>query len=239
LSNLLVGLGPFVLLGAFGLVDGRWWRDEKRSLLGAWAIALPIMLYLPLSLSRRMVGGAQYALALPAGYWLDSHLLPWLKEVRWRRVILAALAVPLALVLVSYPLFFGLGAINFVASRPDQLFLSNEETAALAWLERQDDGQIVLSAERTGNHIPAFSNAIPVLGHPIETLAVGQKRADIARFYATGTSPAERQAILTRYGVDYVWWGPAERELGQVALTRMERGRRLFHQGQTEIWQID
>ena len=64
-------------------------------------------------------------------------------------------------------------------------------------------------------------------------------REDVARFYATGTSPTERRAILTHYGVDYVWWGPAERELGQIDLAEIDRSRPLFDKDRTEIWQID
>ena len=239
LLNLLAGMGPLLLMGALGLVSGRWWREKSRLLLVAWTVVLPAMLYLPLSLSRRMAGGAQFALALPAGYWLDQHLLPWLQKVRWRKVIVGPPAALLALILISYPLLFGLGAINFVSSRPDKLFLPTDEMAALTWLAGQGDGRIVLSAEQTGNHIPAFSSATPVLGHPIETLAVDEKRADVARFYATGTSPAERQAILARYEVDTVWWGPAERELGRFSPVEMDRSRQLFRKGQVEIWQID
>jgi hypothetical protein len=186
-----------------------------------------------------MVGGVQLVLALAAGYWVDQHLLLRARENPWRRPFEGIATALIALVLVSYPLLFGLGAMGFVASRPEALFLSAEERTALAWLAEQPEGEIVLSAERTGNHIPAFSNAIPVLGHPIETLAVERKRAEVARFFASGTPPAERQAMLAKYGVNYIWWGPRERELGEISLAEIEGGTRRFRDGRTEIWQID
>jgi hypothetical protein len=239
LLNLLAGMGPLLLMGASGLVSGRWWRDKSRLLLVAWIVVLPAMLYLPLSLSRRMVGGAQFALALPAGYWVDQQLLPWLQKVRWRKVIVGPLVALLALILISYPLLFGLGAINFVASRPDELFLSTDEMAALTWLAEQGDGRTVLSAEQTGNHIPAFSSATPVLGHPIETLSIEQKRADVAQFYASGTSPAGRQAILARYEVDFIWWGPAEWSLGDASPAGMPGFQLAFQQENVQIWSAE
>jgi len=236
LVNLLAGIGPLLLPGLLGVISGRWWQDEKRLLLVAWAVALPIMLYLPLSLNRRLVGGAHFALTLPAGYWLDKQLLPWLQGAQWRRVIVGPLTALAALILISYPLLFSLGAAGFVASRPDQLFLSANERDALAWLAEHGEGAIILSAEQTGNHIPAFSNATPVLGHPIETLSVEQKRADVARFYTTDASPAERQATLAHYGVNYVWFGPAERALGSFDPAGVDGIQLVFQQEQEQIW---
>jgi hypothetical protein len=238
LHKLAAGMGPFFILGSAGLISRGWWRDDRRLLIVAWITALPVMLYLPLSLSRRLVAGAQIALALPAGAWIDAHLLPWMKGRSWRRTLFSPLAGVVALVLFSYPVLFGLGAIGHVASQPDELFLSSDEIAALEWLDEQGSRGIVLSAEQTGNHIPAYSNATPVLGHPIETLAVDQKRADVAKFYAAYSTVDERMAILSRYSVDYIWWGPAEKAPVGFNLDKIPRLQHQFQFGEVEIWQV-
>ncbi len=88
-----------------------------------------------------------------------------------------------------------------------------------------------LQARTTGNCIPALANAIPVLDHPIQTLAMERKRADVARFYVAGTDPAEPQAIPTQYGVDHIW-GPAEWALGEFDTTGLPIA---FQQGKVRL----
>jgi len=235
LVNLLAGIGLFLIPGVIGIFYGRWWRDEMRLMLFSWVLILPIMLYLPLSLNRRLIGGALFALVVPAGYWLDQHLLPWLAQARQRRVASFAFTV-VVLVFISYPLLFGLGAISFVASRPDTLFLAADELTALDWLALQDDQQIVLSAEQTGNRIPAFTSAIPVLGHAVETLSIKQTRADVSDFYDSKSSSVEQQTILAKYDADLIWWGPAEREIGNRESLNLQGVELLFEHGEIQIW---
>lgn len=235
-TDLMAGLGLFLLVGVLGIVTGRWWQDETRLFLTAWMVALPILLYLPLSLNRRLIGGAQFALAILAGYWLDQHLLPWLKNSRRRLAIAIPLLTSLALILFSYPFLFGVGGISFVASRPDELFIASEEIAAMNWLAEKGARPVVISAEETGSHLPAFSNAIPVLGHPIETLSIAKKRSDVARFFAVGTLAADRQAILSEYNIDLIWWGPNEHSLGEFSPAELPGCRLAFHQGNIQVW---
>jgi hypothetical protein len=248
LPNLLAGLGLLFVPATLGVADWpaasamprrTWWRNRDRLLLTSWLLLLPILLYLPLSLNRRLVGGAQFSMAIVAGYWIDHNLMPWLSTLPWKRLAAAPILALATAGLTSYPILFGLSAASFVSTRPDSLFISPDELAALEWLGDQDGQPIVLADERAGNHIPAFSDAIPVLGHPIETLAVARKRSDIERFYSAGTSTADREALLELYGVDLVWWGPIEQaangseqigeniifEQGAIKLSTTPRGR--------------
>ncbi len=231
--NVLAGIGPFLLPAALGVLAGRWWRDEVRLPLVAWWAALPVMLYVPLSLSRRLIGGAQLAMAVPAGFWLDRHLFPWLAQARRRRLAAAPVLAVLSLLLISYPLLFGLGAAAYVREHPPSLFFWDSTLAALDWLAAQPGHPVVLAAEQTGNWIPAFSSAVPVLGHPIETLEADQKRANVARFYTAG-----QPDILATYGVDLIWWGPAERELGNWDPANLPGAQLAFQQGEVQVWQL-
>ena len=238
LLNLLAGIGLFMIPGLIGLWNGRWWQDERQLMLVAWVVVLPIMLYLPLSLNRRLIGGALFALAIPAGHWIDERVLPWLGQKNSRRILVGALASGFALVLISYPLLFGLGAIGFVSTQPDSRFLSADEVAALDWLAMQEDGHIVLSAEQTGNRIPAFSSAIPVLGHAVETLNIEKTRVDVDRFYAADTQPSVRKAILAEYAVDLIWWGPQERDLSGTHQLVIPDTQLVYEQDSIQVWSV-
>ena len=245
LPNLLAGIGLLLLpttLGIAGWPANRslshrpWWRNRDRLVLTAWLAAVPILLHIPLSLNRRLIGGAQIAMAIVAGYWIDRHLLPWLAARPRCRVGVAPILMSAAMLLVSYPLLFGASAASFVATRPASLFLSGDELVALKWLAEQNGQPVVLASETTGNRIPAFSNAIPVLGHPIETLAVEKRRMDVSRFFATGTDTAERSTILDEYHVDLIWWGENELRLGDFSPADEPGMKQVFNSASIEIW---
>jgi uncharacterized membrane protein len=57
-------------------------------------------------------------------------------------------------------------------------------------------------------------NARVLAGHDLEAMDAEEKKALIDRFFDAATDDAWRRQFLTRYGVDYVFWGPAERRLG-------------------------
>ena len=236
LSNVLAGLGLFLLPAVFGVVSGRWWRDERRLLLVAWVLVLPVLLAAPLALQRRLVGGATVAMALPAASWLNRELRHWLTSSR-QRELLGTLALGLyALLWVSYPMLFSLSATGYVANRPATLFINGSEWAALDWLEENAAGQVVLSSEESGARIPAYSDARPVLGHPVETLEVERKRADVAAFYDLTTDPETRRALLDEYGVDIIWLGPAERALGGIDPAALPGWQPVFSRGCVQLW---
>jgi hypothetical protein len=230
LPNLLTGIGLLLVpavLGMMGRPHDRsisriaWFQSRDRLLVTSWLLVLPLLLYLPLSLNRRLIGGAQFAMALVAGYWIDRHLIPWLSALAVRRTAAGPVLVLAAMLLFSYPFLFGLGATSLVSSRPESLFLSADESAALEWLADRGGRPIVLADETTGNHIPAYSDAIPVLGHPIETLAYEQKRSAIEQFFGPGADWNARKAILKQYGVDLVWWKSARQAVSGTGLTEM------------------
>ncbi len=47
-----------------------------------------------------------------------------------------------------------------------------------------------------------------------ESVRADEKKALVARFFDAATGDDWREQLLAQYGVDYVFWGPAERVLG-------------------------
>jgi uncharacterized membrane protein len=87
--------------------------------------------------------------------------------------------------------------------------------AALSWLEsnaQPDD--VVLSSLTIGQYVPAWTGANAFLAHWAETLDFFGKSKDVVRYYAAGTPDADRLTLLRQNGVDFVFSGEPERELG-------------------------
>jgi len=81
------------------------------------------------------------------------------------------------------------------------VYLTNDEAAALRWLETQaTPNDVVLADPRLGNFVPGWTGARTVYGHPMETIDAETKLAEVESFYATGLD----NGILDRYRVTYI-----------------------------------
>jgi len=216
-QNLILSPHPLHYLVAFGLplllvlsaAPGIWRERGAAWVPLAWVAVVPFLVYLPFNLQRRLVEGVQIPLALLAarGALELARRLPRLS----RTVVAAAL---LAVLLPTNLLLVG-GSCLALRARPAPVFRQRAELRALDWLgERAAPGDVVLSAYETGNYLPVRTGARAFVGHGPETVRFEEKRALVARFFDPATASDWRQELLQRYGVDWLFWGPAERALG-------------------------
>jgi len=101
-------------------------------------------------------------------------------------------------------------------SRHDYPFyLHRDDIAALHWLrENSSADDIVLSSLTIGQYVPAVSGNTAFLAHWAQTVSFYDKRDRVIRFFDVITPDEERVETIHAFGVDYVFYGPAERELG-------------------------
>ncbi len=174
----------------------------------AWVLAVPLLLYLPFTLQRRLIAAVQVPLALLAavGLWAWCEGRPALR--RWVPAGYVALASLSIWLLV-------LGNLGPIRQRRPPIFRPGAEVAALTWLNvHAAPGEAVLASFEVGNVIPAQTDLHAFAGHGSETPRSAEKRAWIATFFQPETSDAWRQALLREYGLDYLFYGPVEQALG-------------------------
>jgi hypothetical protein len=193
----LAAYGIPLVLAAFA-VRSAWHEKGLGWLALAWMGVVPVLVYLPFNLQRRLVAGVQVPLSLLAA-WGAVQLGH--SRRRWLAVALLATLLPTSLVLVT-------GSSAW-------MYRDASEIAALDWLAGQvqaDD--VILTAYDTGNYLPVRVGAKVFLGHGLETVEADQKESLVTHFFDAATDDAWRQQLLAQYNVDYVFWGPAERALG-------------------------
>jgi len=214
-QNLILSPHPLHYLAAFGvllalaaLAAPRVWQEKGPGWAAlAWVAIVPLLVYLPFNLQRRLVEGVQVPLSLLAAWGVSGFRLQGFRL----RVVISALLVGLSLtngLLVA-------GNSLALVPRPPPVFRDAEEIAALDWLNgqaRSDD--VVLAAYETGNYLPARVGARVFVGHGPETVRFEEKQALVAQFFNAATNDGWRQTLLAEYGVDWVVWGPAEQALG-------------------------
>jgi hypothetical protein len=204
-AHYLVGFLLLLVPAIWGTLRALRQGEEQWLLPVAWVLAVPILLYLPLSLQRRMIAAVQVPLSLLAAVGLVS----WFRHRRLALVTYLAVASLSTLLLVA-------GSLGPIRQRAAPIYRPGDEVAALEWLAAQaQPDETVLASFQVGNIVPARTDLRVFTGHGPETLDSAEKQASARRFFQTDTDDEWRQALLQEFGIDYVIFGPAERALGE------------------------
>ncbi|MCB9450468.1 MAG: hypothetical protein H6672_03465 [Anaerolineaceae bacterium] len=199
----------YLPLGVLAVVGGRWaWRraaqDGRYALLVAWPLIVPLLVYLPVNVQRRMAE----AVLVPLGI-LAAAGVGMLVRHKWRRGVVIVLLLTLASTLLLWGGMF----LTALSTQPPVAF-PQAEIAAFNWLNAHaQPGEAVLSAFSTGNRIPAYTNLRVYAGHGPETLDATAKTETIRRFFAGELSAADRTTLYDTAHIRTIIYGPAERAL--------------------------
>ncbi|MGW8250825.1 MAG: hypothetical protein ACWGO1_09305, partial [Anaerolineales bacterium] len=218
LWDLLVSFSPLLILAAIGV-----WRlwSEKGSMRTAelqrwlvplvWVVLAIFLLYAPFNLQRRFMVG----LYVPLGV-LSVLAVDWVAgsnagRFRLFSVLLILLVLPTNLVVI-------LTARHGAQQLDSLLYLSREEANAFQWLRKNTTPEaVVLASPRTGLLIPSHTGRRVVYGHPYETVHAKSQHEAVEAFYAGEWSQEQELTFLAENGVDYIFYGPQERAIGERA----------------------
>ena len=197
-ADALLGLGLWVPLAVVGL-----WRVGALGKRPALAMAVWLgvggaLAYIPYALQRRFLGGLFIPMAVLAGAgaaWLLSQMAK-----SWERAL--SLAVLLLFGFTSNALVLA-ALFRAPASADPALYLSNDEVAALRWIDvHTTAADVVLADARLGNAVPGWAGARVVYGHPMETIDATRRRAEVDAYFDGGGD------LPDRYRVAYILGGP-------------------------------
>jgi hypothetical protein len=210
LLDVVIGYGLVLALALLSLVVARPQTLSDGRLLVAWMGVGLLLAFLPFGLQRRMLLGIFFPMAALAGLVLSN-----LAAARgWRRglaVALFVLCLPSNLVIIAATLG---GAI----SREPELVMDSAERTSYEWVADQiPQGSLILAGEVTGNRLPAYADVRVRYGHPFETPDAAAELAWVESIYRSSASTEDVQAELRGRNVDYVYVGPRERSLGDLA----------------------
>jgi hypothetical protein len=227
---------PFAILGGVRIVRRRPW---KGLLLVSWVLALPILAYAPFNMQRRLVDGLWIALIVLALGSLSPSFSPQdqpaaisRRKLRYSFYGLSAVGFIAALILI-------LGGISATLKPAQPLYRHLDQVRAFSQLAQlAAPGEVVLSAHNTGNPMPAFAPVRVVIGITTLTVAYDQVAAQVDSLYQANTPDAQRQVLLKKWGVEYVYWGPDERELGDWDPHQAIYLEKIISTGEHEIFRV-
>jgi hypothetical protein len=228
----VLGFGLTLVFAVVGL--SLTWREAegRYRFLHVWIISVPILLYLPISLQRRFLDGYQAPLAVMAAIGL-VWLVQKSSSPGWRFRVLAVM-----LVLMSFTnVLLVTGALITIDRRPSAVFLQRAEVEAAHWLSQVTEQNVVLSAYETGNYLPTVADVRAFVGHGPETVQADAKIAMLSEFFA-GDDDNFRRQLLRDYEINFLYYGAAERALGDFSPGTAPYLEQVYDNGSVQIFQV-
>ncbi len=185
---------------AIRAVPGLWIRREEPvlQLILIWPVLTAIMVYLPLTVQRRLLEGVIVPLAVLASYGV------------WRLVDYRKLRVAgILLMLTPSSLVLVLGGL-FVAMNPTPpMYIEGALIDTFSVLRAEAEGYpVVISNVDAGSLLPGYAPVLAFQGHRSETLDRAVKEEIVRAFFSGFLTTEESQQLLEISGASYILLTP-------------------------------
>ncbi|MBM2851073.1 MAG: hypothetical protein HW418_4015, partial [Anaerolineales bacterium] len=249
------GYGVLAVFGVGGWRALARRKPELARFVAGWALAVPFLLYAPLTTQRRLIEGFQLPLVALAVLGIAnsvgsarkrgadrsddfSRQLPGAPDAQaaaprqFHALLIIILSVPTSAILLA-------GGIAAARAPAEPLFHPADQLAALDWLSHHaQPGEVVLSSFETGNALPAYTPLVAYIGHGPESVFLAQKLPRVAAFYRRSTDDAGRRRLLADGRIAFVIFGPHERALGDFDPNSVDYLRGRFTSGDYAVYEV-
>lgn len=215
---LIILLGVPLLLAFAGLRKRMFFsRDDREIFLVSWFVVHFGLMYLPLKFQIHMLLGLQIPMMLLAAKYIDEHLIPVLRQ-RGKWVLNIGLVTVFGLSIITSVYIQGWRFV-YLARYEQPHYLTNDEIAALQWLQQRTTGNdVVLADIEFGQFVPVWSDARAYIAHWAGTLDFYTKRDNSRIVLDPATSATQRRQLLDEFQVSYVVM--RDRDGNRAKLTR-------------------
>lgn len=212
-ANFSLSFFPYVIIVIFAIIyffkKFATFAPEKYSLY-AWAIAIPLMLLIPSVISTRFLIGGFTPFVLVSFDYILSEQFKWealfLKISSLTSIALITLELGILLLIVQNQ-----RSMDFAST-----FIPQDVYQAYQWIDTNlPERSYILTEHYNGNYFPRFTNAIPTLGHWCETPHAYDQDQLVRAYFSGDTSLTQLKTL----GVQYIFYGPGEQELGNTFST--------------------
>lgn len=216
---------PLVYPGLRTLLNNN--RDQGL-LIAGWLLMLPILIYAPVNTQRRLVEGAWVIIVICAlAFFLKRAIL----NKMWKGYLM--LVFPSTLILM-------IGSISTAFTLAEPVFRPVGEIRMYQFIEKQDlERPVVLSSFEIGNNLPAWIPARVVLGHGPESIGNNRIVGDLEILFSQHTDKSEQEKILEYYEVDFLVWGPIERDLWDWKPQDSGEFKQIYNDGEYTIYELN
>lgn len=251
--HLIILLGLPLVITIAGLVAGvrgatwsrvsEWTRTAaaREQLVLVWLVVGFVLLYIPTGYQIKMLVGWQIPLSILATrtvFRVTAH--EWwgrrLTGRTWAPACVAGLFIFSVLPTNAYLFtwrFVDLGRHEY------PYYLHQDEVKALDWLAGNSAASdVVLSSLTVGQYVPSISENNAFLAHWAMTLDYYSKRNMVEAFFQQQLPDAARSELMRDFNVRFVFYGPAERELGPYNPDLSRNLARVYANAEVVIYKV-
>lgn len=229
LWNTLLSLSPPLIFALLGIK--RTWQTPSGRVLIYWLFLGAALIYFPWSLQRRFLLG--YYIPLTGMAVLGIRMMADRFKIKFRTwgIILIIMVLPTNLIILT-------SAIQAVGNHDPRIYITQNEMAAFNWItESTREESVILAAPETGLYIPAYTGRKVIYGHPFETTKAEKKEEMVKNIYGGEWSIKQNLSFFEKYGIDYIYYGPREKEIG--AFTVLDWMRIAYRNPDIRIYKIN
>ena len=235
----LVSLGGLFVgsvSAVYFLIKEKKWPENKYLFLMVWAVAQLILLYASVSYQRRLGLGLQLPFALLtlwALFYFYENYQAWIKKH------LAILMILGGLIFLPSTMFVLASDVMVFSQGRGLAYIDQDVYQGFLWLKKNTpENSIIFSALDVGKILPAYSLRTTYVGHAVETPYYRQRKIEPAWFFAKNRDPKIEKNFLIKRGVDYFFYGLAERALGDFSPEIKPYLREVYRQDEVIIYQV-
>ena len=233
-QNLLASPHPLLYALAYGVLIPLAFIGGKRLLREggagylplAWVVLLPVLVYAPVTVQRR----------LPEGIWVALLIISavGLQEIRhaprWS-TLFTILLLPSSMLLL-------VGSLQAVRVPEEPVYHDADLVKSFQWLrDNVEVDSLVLTSYRSGNILPAYAPMRVVIGHGPESVNLAVLQPQVAWFYEGGFEESTC-AWLEEQEIDVVYWGPYEREFGDEGVAPVGCLEVMYAEGDIRVYEV-
>lgn len=197
----LLAYGVLIYL-AVRAVPGLWKRrdDPEYQLILIWPVLAAIMVYLPLTVQRRLLEGVIVPLAILASYGV------W-RFVDYRKLRVAGILLMLA----PSSVILVLGGLSVAMNPTPPMYIKSGLLDTFSVLRAEaEDYPVVLSNVDVGSLLPGYAPVLAFQGHRSETLDREAKEEVVQALFTGFLTLEESQHLLDLSGASYILLTPAD-----------------------------
>ena len=192
-------------------------KDRKQKFVFLWMVVFGLLILAPGEILYLFGGKIHSIIWVPISILAAEGLMELNTRIKISNRKLLALIFAISLPTVFLITAYSQTQPRYSIDNPEQccFYYSIDETEAFLFLSNQPRGVVMASIE-TGTWLPANTGQKTLLHIYPENFVsdFDEKMSDYTEFYSPGTGSVERLGIIDKYGVQYVFLGPSEKELG-------------------------
>lgn len=228
---------PFMIIGSVRLLHDRPWTGL---LPVVWVLALPIFVYFPVNVQRRLLEGiwlvivvlTMYAFVPSEVEKFNSHQSIFNRTFSPRLKYLLILTIPSTLLIL-------VGSVISATNLDSPVYRPVDEISSINYLRGiAKSGEIVLSSYETGNALPAWAPMRVVIGHGPESIGLENLLGTVNTFYNYSTPDVGRIEFIKDLDIQYIFWGPEERKLGDWNPNKAPYLNKIYDEGGYSIFEF-